>query len=244
MTQKQLKYVLTLLATFPDSVTVRTYMLIRFNGIQVLSRDRWGWKCYIRERWWGRKRFFTIKPWQIESMLSQLDYVDTYEDMGVRLEDIHGLRAVDVLLHGVRFLDYLNAEKYYQAYNIKQEDRYLMSLIRILYSPRKRWWHKVLHMDQQKHIKASNAEMLGAYLWFSYVKTQLSQAFPHFFRKLAPEDAGDFDMRRAIDAQVRALTDGDVTKEQRIFDTDCWRALTELDNKAREAEEWERKLKH
>ena len=46
-----------------------------------------------------------------------------------------------------------------------------------------------------------------------------------------------------MNAQVRALTDGDVTKEQQVFDTDCWRALTELDQKAREAEEY-RKLKN
>jgi len=38
-----------------------------------------------------------------------------------------------------------------------------------------------------------------------------------------------------------ALTDGDITKEDAVFKKDCWRALTELDAKAREAEEFRKK---
>ena len=41
----------------------------------------------------------------------------------------------------------------------------------------------------------------------------------------------------------RALTDGDITKQQAVFETDCWAALTELDEKAREAEEFKQKTK-
>ena len=36
---------------------------------------------------------------------------------------------------------------------------------------------------------------------------------------------------------IRALTGGDITKEAAIMKMDTWRALTELDAKAREAEE-------
>ena len=36
---------------------------------------------------------------------------------------------------------------------------------------------------------------------------------------------------------IRALTGGDITKETAIMKMDTWRALTELDAKAREAEE-------
>ena len=41
--------------------------------------------------------------------------------------------------------------------------------------------------------------------------------------------------------QLRALTQGDVTKEEMIKNMDCWRALTELNEKAREAAEFETK---
>lgn len=35
----------------------------------------------------------------------------------------------------------------------------------------------------------------------------------------------------AMNAQIRALTGGDVTKERAVLQMDCWRALTELDAK-------------
>ena len=34
---------------------------------------------------------------------------------------------------------------------------------------------------------------------------------------------------------------GDITKEQAVYDKDCWRALTELDAKAHDAEEFRKK---
>ena len=46
-----------------------------------------------------------------------------------------------------------------------------------------------------------------------------------------------------MNAQIRALTGGDITKEAAILQMDCWRALTELDAKAREAEEIRNQLK-
>lgn len=47
----------------------------------------------------------------------------------------------------------------------------------------------------------------------------------------------------AMNAQIRALTGGDITKEEIIRKADVWRALTELDAKAREAEELNKRLK-
>lgn len=40
--------------------------------------------------------------------------------------------------------------------------------------------------------------------------------------------------------KLRALTGGDLTKEKEVLSLNCWRALTELDAKAREAEELEK----
>ena len=50
-------------------------------------------------------------------------------------------------------------------------------------------------------------------------------------------------MIEAMNAQIRALTGGDITKEGQIRDSDVWRALTELDAKAREADELDKRLK-
>lgn len=235
LTQEQLRYVLMLLASFREPVVVKTYMLIRFSGIHVVRKDSFGWICWIREAWWRKRRFFSIQTWQIQSLLNQLDYIDSYESMGVRLDAIRGLHAVDALLHGVRFLDYLNAEKYFQAYNINRDERMIEKLALVLYRDR--------NGGIQDKLRMSPGEMLGTYLWYAHVKGVLSKEFPYFFKKLPPDETADFDVLKAMNTQIRALTDGDVTKEKEIYNIDCWRALTELDQKAREAEAFNKKMK-
>lgn len=82
---------------------------------------------------WTKEKSITIQAWQIEYLIKQFDFIDTYVGMGVRLDDVRRLHAVDVNLHGVRFADYLSAEKYYQAYCLNKDDRFLVSLARELY---------------------------------------------------------------------------------------------------------------
>lgn len=48
----------------------------------------------------------------------------------------------------------------------------------------------------------------------------------------------------AMNAQIRALTKGDITKEKEVLAMDCWRALTELNAQAKEYEELNRKYPH
>ena len=46
----------------------------------------------------------------------------------------------------------------------------------------------------------------------------------------------------AMNAQIRALTKGDVTKESEVLALDTWRALTELNAQAREYKELNAKM--
>jgi hypothetical protein len=45
-----------------------------------------------------------------------------------------------------------------------------------------------------------------------------------------------------MDAMIRSLTEGDITKEETVLNADTWRALTELDAKAHDAQEFKRKF--
>lgn len=92
-------------------------------------------------------------------------------------------------------------------------------------------------------MKLSPGELLGVYLWYAHIKSVFSREFPNFFKRLPLDETDDFDILKAMNTQIRALTDGDVTKEQEIYNIDCWRALTELDQKAREAEEFKKRMK-
>jgi len=79
------------------------------------------------------------------------------------------------------------------------------------------------------------------------------QKICHFFQPVSNASVDDGNMfeqqqtqyeqlQNAVNAQIRALTKGDVTKEQYIRDNvDTWTALAELDASAKESEELNRK---
>ena len=228
MTEEQLRYALHVIACgLYSSVEGRTLMLLRFTGIEVKEKTPYGWACSVPvglpDEKKQRRHHFFLQSWQVQDMIKQLEFVDGYETFDVRLESIGGFKAVDGLLHRVMFQDYLNMEKYYQGYLATKQQRYALGLAKLLYPG---------------GVKAiDDAELTNCVMWFSYVKKQFSKSFRHFF-KPAPEGGKSVDWVEQMNAQIRALTDGDITKESAVLEKDCWRALTELDAKAREAEEY------
>ena len=231
MSQEQLRYALHVVGCgLYGSVESRTLMLLRFTGIEVIKKGPEGWACTVSVNVEGKKRakrhLFFLQTWQVQDMIGQLEYVDSYEDFDVRLESIGGCTAVDALLHRVMFKDYLNMEKYYQGYLATKQVMYAIGLAQLLYPG------GVTVID--------DAELTGCIMWFSYVKKQFAKFFRHFF-KPAPEGGKAVDWLEQMNAQIRALTDGDITKESAVLEQDCWRALTELDAKAHEAAEFRKK---
>lgn len=231
MTQEQLRFALRIIGSGQyQPVEYRTLLLLRFAGITVSTKTPYGWACcvtIVNAKGKRRKHPFFLQSWQIQDMIKQLEYVDSYETYDVRLESIKGFAAVDPLLHGVRFHDYLNMEKYYQGYLTTHQPKYALGLARLLYPG--------------VTDTGDDAELTNCVMWFSYVKKQFSRYFRHFFKPAPVSSGNTVDWIEQMNAQIRALTDGDITKEQAVFDKDCWRALTELDAKAREAEEFRKK---
>lgn len=164
-----------------------------------------------------------VTPGQMASYVEHLNWLSSPGDIPVRLPKIGGNRAVDAQLHGVTFGDYLRIESLYQGYLQSQNADALLRLANVLYRGR----HPLASLDE--------ADILNVFNWATQVKAMFATTFKHFFR---PTDGGDTpDMAVVMNAQIRALTGGDVAKEEQILAIDCWRALTELDAKAREAEE-------
>lgn len=232
MTQEELRYALHVIGCgLYSPVEARTLLLIRFTGIEVLNKVGGGWTCAIQINVEGKKKtkrhFFFLQPWQVQDFIQQLEFVDSFETMNVRLESVQGFKAVDGLLHGVRFWDYLRMEKYYQVYLETKKPEMALKLAQMLYPG------GVTAID--------DAELTGCIMWYSYVKKEMHRFFRHFFKPFPAGQGKAVNMLEQMNAQIRALTDGDITKEQAVYDKDCWRALTELDAKAREAEEFRRK---
>lgn len=241
LTQEQLRYVFYLLSTFADLTVVKTYMFMRFTGIDVICKNRFGWKCAYKSEGARKPRVFYLEPWQINSFLKQLSWVDSTETMDNRLDVVQGLTAVHPLLQEdtekkriVTFGEYLCMEQQYQLFHSTMQEQHIDKLASFLY--------RLPDNSRPKSIELAPAERLATLAWFAHIKVVMSYAFPHFFRKVrSEEDITELSVLESINTQLRALTDGDVTKEASVKATDCWRALTELDAKAREAEELRRK---
>lgn len=167
-----------------------------------------------------------IRPEELAELLRPLDFLFSPGSEPVRIPEVDGCKAVDALLHGVPFSDYIRIESLYQGFIFTQAPEAFAELAGILYPGATRF---------------GQAETVCILNWMVQLKAAFSEAFPNFFRPASGEvDAPS--MLDVINNEIRALTGGDLEKEPAILAADCWRALTELDFKAKEAEEHKRMM--
>lgn len=242
LSEDQLRYVLSVMSIHHDHIVIKCYLLARFCGLTVHKYTRTGWKCSVKcgesdengdtKTGKVRERVLYISAAEILSLLKNFDFIDKFTNFRPlqRASDVL-LTAVDSMLHDVSFYDYLNIEKNYQLFMLNQEDKFLQKMAHLMYRTADGSADETAHFEPY--------ELLGVFIWFSSVKEYFAANFTHFFKPA--REGGELrrvDILPAMQAQIRALTDGDVTKQQAVYNTDCWAALTELDNKAREAEEF------
>lgn len=232
LTQEQLWYVLFALVRF-NAVEVKTYLFVRFTGIKVVRHQADGWVCHVTTVK-GIEVDFFLHTWQIESFSRCFDFVTEFPRTPVYIHALGEFQAVDKLLREVPFKEYLTIENCYQGYLCTHEDKRLTSMTTLLYAN---------DAGRHPHPEAVTAEhRLSSFLWYTAVKQQLMRYFPYLLKPAADGESGEIpDMRAVMNAQIRALTGGDVTKEREVMSMDCWRALTELNEKAREQQEFNQK---
>lgn len=157
-----------------------------------------------------------------------LEWIDAPPSVPVRPSRIGERLALDAHFQGVAFETYLVAENLYQGYLSTRRRATLSLLFDVLYPPTEDSSPPAPPLD------AATQEGV-VLLWWWGLKSHFSHTFPDLFR---PADSGSIsssDMAASMNAQIRALTGGDITKEPVVLGADTWRALTELDAKARDA---------
>jgi hypothetical protein len=134
----------------------------------------------------------------------------------------------------VPFETFLMAENLYQGFLHTRMDELLDELGSVLYG------------YTQRHTFRAE-ERISIFYWYASLKEHLATTFSDFLQTRS--DAGatlmggaslQQQLQRAMDTQIRALTKGDITKEQEILRMDTWRALAELNAQAREYQEIKR----
>lgn len=229
LNDQKLYYLYNLLAENLSGAQIKTFCLFLWGRLKVVCRYGDG---YLIRR--DRVEFYVTAETLTDAVKS-LDFIDDVSDVPVRISQIKGHKAVDAALSGVAFEVYLYVENLYQGYLHSQQHSLLQQMGEFLYDT------EGLHLNR--------AEKINVFYWWTTLKQFLSRQFPHFLRPGGGDDGNLMGETRSLsrqlqdsmNAQIRALTKGDITKEKEILAMDTWRALTELDALAREYEEINRK---
>lgn len=228
---QQLYYVYGLIAANMSSEQIKTYCLFRFGRIKMLSK--YGDGFLVKHA----KQEYLVDALAITQAIQTMDFLDDVPDKPVRISKIKRHRAHDALLQDMDFQSYLYVENLYQGFLVTQQHNIINEMGQMLYNSEK--------------LILSQAEKMNVFYWWTALKVHFSKQFPNLFRQGADEDSnliGDSrslsqKMHDSMNNQIRALTKGDITKEEEVLKMPLWRSLTELDNLARESEELNRKFK-
>ena len=228
LTDKQLQMVYNLFARDLSAAEVKTLCLVKWNDLKVLSQlpD----KRFLIKR---GKEVVPLNTRQIQQATSVLDFLDTFAPMPVHIARIGKYHALPADFEKVPFEEFLFVENLFQGYLNTQSDELLLQMAQVLYG--------------SDRVRPSKAHLVGVFYWMASLKQYFAGLFPNFYKPVSGNSKGNLlgsgqpdvyrQLRESTNAMIRALTGGDITKEAAIMKMDTWRALTELDAKAREAEE-------
>ena len=234
LSDEQLLMVYHLFARDLSAAEVKTLCLMKWNHLKVLAtlpRHR-----FLIKR--GKDKVL-LSTRQIQQATSVLDFLDSFAPTPVCISRIGKHRALPADFEKVPFEQFLYVENLFQGYLTTQQDSLLHQMAQILYASDK--------------VRPSRAHLVGIFYWMASLKQYFAKQFPNFYRPANQNFDGNLlgsgqayiytQLRDSTNAMIRALTGGDITKEAAIMKMDTWRALTELDAKAREAEELRRATK-
>ena len=229
LTQEQLRAALSLMATGAAGTSLMTQAFLIFAGLEPDGEDNYrNYAGFL----------FKIGVNQITAAALHLEYLTTPPTAAVRLD-----RAEDGTpcktgadFEDATFGEFLNTDGLFLMYlnNPQANADRLAEIAEMLYPGIGR--------------AAATSPLMNANIivWLTGLKHQLTGMYPYLFAAPAaadyeetPEEAAAR-RRRATLSMIRALTGGDITKENDILQTAAHSALNELNEKAREAKELEK----
>jgi len=237
MTEKQVRYVAALQVAGQPEEIIRTKCFNRFAEIKPVAHigDTY---YFVRPK---IKEVFSLNTSEVAYFAKKLDWLTKYYTGIKPVAKIGRYKACDELLRDTTFIQYLDAENFYQAFLFTKNEAHLYKLMGTLYQKGKDY-NNSLTDRRAKHIamKATEVEKLIVIMWMMGVKEYFSKKFKHLFVR-ADQDEDDEpvapNMFEIMSNQIRLLTEGDITKKKQVLASLTWDALKEMDDKCREAEE-------
>ena len=236
LSDSQLQYFFTQLSHDLPMEEILTLCLFKWADLRVLSKTHDS--SYLVKHRQAPKHETTLTIRQVQAATASLDFLRQFDPLPVRITKIGRATAVEADFQGVPFTTYISADNYYQGF-LHTKNKDLLSHLATLLYPKIKSCHMTTPL------------LLNAFYWFSSLKHYFTRLFPHFLQPMPADEQnllgyappiGEV-LRTAMNAQIRALTGGDITKEEAVLSMDTWRALTELDAKAKEVEDIKRQTK-
>ena len=223
LSDKQLRYVYQLVAADYATDEIKTLCLLRWSGTKVIGRQDSG--VYLLKK---GKILFEVTPLTLAELLPHLGWLGSIPAVPVRISKINRQHALPADFSEVPFETFIICDNLYQGYLQTQDDALLDQLGTTLYG---------------KSMTFKSYERINIFYWFASLKDSLSRKYSDFFQPISAATGGNLlgssapSVEDAMNAQIRALTKGDVTKEKEVLALDTHRALTELNAQAREYKE-------
>jgi len=237
MTEKQVRYVAHLQVKGNKEEWIWTKCLINFTGIRPIGGTS---KVYYFAKK-HLKGFFSMTIEETFDFAKKLDFV-TKRYIGIRpMKKIGRYRPCDELLRDISFQQYLDAENHYQAFLFTKSEYHLFDLMATLFTLPGLSYNNITSNKAIRRMKrCSEAEKLMVIMWFVGIKEYFSNQFKYLFNRAKVDETDTTtapDMLGIIRNQVRMLTEGDITKEEQVLAAPAWTALSEMNDKCREAKE-------
>lgn len=228
---EMLRYVYALIAKDFSLDEVKALALVKWGGCRVLGRDKG--QAFLLA--FG-KEVAVVQCVQLAQVMTALDWLENIPVTPVRLEKINKYKPVAGDFQGVPFENLIIVENLYQGFLATRNDEMLDELAGVLYPG--------------LSGKLAPEERVSVFYWVAALKNMLAMRFPDFYQPtsgeaqdlLGSERSIGTVLQEAMDAQIRALTKGDITKEAEILAMDSWRALTELNAQAKEYKQINEKI--
>lgn len=229
MSDKQLRYVYQLMADNFSTDEVKTLFLLKWSGTKVIGRQDSG--SFLVKL---GKQMFELTPLTLAELLVNLDWLGATPTSPVRPSKMNRRQALAADFQGIPFETFIVCDNYFQGYLQTQQDYLLDEIGCVVY--------------QDAKLNFQPWQRIAIFYWMVALKDLFARQFPDFFQPAGSASDGNLlgsstpSVQDAMNAQIRALTKGDVTKESEVLALDTWRALTELNAQAREYKELNTKM--
>lgn len=240
LSHKQVKYIAQLQLSGETAENICTKCLIRFSGIRPVARVG-EIHFFVKKKLRG---FFSMNAAEVLFFSKKMDWVNK-NYVGIQPMNAGRFKPCDKFMRDTNFIQYVEAENYYQAYLHKKDDQFLYKLMAVLFQPGNKYNNSKVSKLAGYFKRRPLVEKHITLMWMVGMKTYFARKYKYLFARVSDEDQEEEetlpDMAEIINNQLRILTEGDVTKRKLVLSANTVDALSELNDKCREYEQLKNK---